>query len=356
MGTCFIKTIKVQEYKPATPTISTIQSFTANKNEECKLTAIATASDGGTLSYQWYEASAENTREITPIDGAVGNTLSCDTSKGGIRYYQCKVINTKKGKSNNAFSNVVSVTVSTPVPTPEYSTNKVSVLPDENVTLKADISLSESERGKISYQWYESAKDDPDEAKAISGEISDTITISGSEHSGTTRYYFCKITNEINGEKYTNIDDGLAMIEVTFAGQHVHEYGEWKVTAEPICTEDGTKTRTCECGEKQTETISALGHAFGEWIVVTEATADQEGLEERSCTHCGSTETRTVPVIAAQSIETASVDFSDIAVTEPQGESEWVVVLIVLAGAAIGAVYGLILVKKAKKAKQNEEK
>ena len=46
------------------------------------------------------------------------------------------------------------------------------------------------------------------------------------------------------------------------AGAHEHSFGEWIVTTEPTCTEDGAKERVCECGEKETEVIPALGHDF----------------------------------------------------------------------------------------------
>ena len=41
--------------------------------------------------------------------------------------------------------------------------------------------------------------------------------------------------------------------------EHTHAY-QGTVTTEPACTEAGVKTFVCECGEKYTETIPALGH------------------------------------------------------------------------------------------------
>ena len=40
---------------------------------------------------------------------------------------------------------------------------------------------------------------------------------------------------------------------------HACEFGEWTVTIQATCTQDGSKERVCECGEKQTEVIPA-GH------------------------------------------------------------------------------------------------
>ena len=43
---------------------------------------------------------------------------------------------------------------------------------------------------------------------------------------------------------------------------HEHAFGEWTVTKEATCTEAGSRERVCECGEKETEVIAALGHDF----------------------------------------------------------------------------------------------
>ena len=75
---------------------------------------------------------------------------------------------------------------------------------------------------------------------------------------------------------------------------HTHAFGEWTVTTPATCTKDGVKTRTCACGETETQTIPATGHSFGEWTVTTPATCTVDGVETRSCA-CGETETRAIP-------------------------------------------------------------
>ena len=61
--------------------------------------------------------------------------------------------------------------------------------------------------------------------------------------------------------------------------EHTHSFGEWTVTKNANCTEDGTMTRYCDCGEKQSEAIPALNHTE----VVDEAVAP-------TCTAVGKTE------------------------------------------------------------------
>jgi len=64
------------------------------------------------------------------------------------------------------------------------------------------------------------------------------------------------------------------MILLCSCGNHKHSFGEWTIEKPATCTEKGTRTRACECGEKETEEIPALGHNF----------------VNGTCTECGTTE------------------------------------------------------------------
>ncbi len=48
--------------------------------------------------------------------------------------------------------------------------------------------------------------------------------------------------------------------ETTTAEPHVHSFGEWTVVVAPACSANGSQERACDCGEKETESIDALGH------------------------------------------------------------------------------------------------
>lgn len=68
---------------------------------------------------------------------------------------------------------------------------------------------------------------------------------------------------------------------------HVHSYGEWSVEKAATCTTEGISARYCDCGDKQTSTISATGHSYtDEWMVVEEATCEKDGSKMRYCS-CG---------------------------------------------------------------------
>lgn len=102
----------------------------------------------------------------------------------------------------------------------------------------------------------------------------------------------------------TAVSEGRTTITATAGGisavcrvtvEHIHSWGQGTVTTEPTCTEPGTRTYVCSCGDVTTESIPALGHDWSDWIVTKEATAHEEGSESRTCSRCGDVETRAIP-------------------------------------------------------------
>ena len=41
---------------------------------------------------------------------------------------------------------------------------------------------------------------------------------------------------------------------------HVCVFGDWATVKDANCTESGSRERACDCGEKETEVIAAIGH------------------------------------------------------------------------------------------------
>ena len=43
---------------------------------------------------------------------------------------------------------------------------------------------------------------------------------------------------------------------------HKHNFGEWYVTKSATCTSEGEKSKKCECGHIETQTLNKTGHNF----------------------------------------------------------------------------------------------
>lgn len=89
----------------------------------------------------------------------------------------------------------------------------------------------------------------------------------------------------------------LALCLFAFAscgGSCEHEWGDWDVTLDATCTQDGEREHTCtKCGNTEREIIDAKGHAYGAWTTTTPATCTEEGLKTRTCANCSHSEEAT---------------------------------------------------------------
>lgn len=99
-----------------------------------------------------------------------------------------------------------------------------------------------------------------------------------------------------HGAKLTITDNAVIIGEdnIVYEGCK-HEHVKENIVP-ATCTEDGSKTVVCEdCGETlSTEVIPATGHSFGDWTVTKEATCFEDGEESRTCSVCECVETRPI--------------------------------------------------------------
>ena len=145
-------------------------------------------------------------------------------------------------------------------------------------------------------------------------------------------------TDEITNESEATITPDTTSVPETTEAPHVHVWSSWTTTLEATCTSEGKQTRTCSCGENETESISAIGHTevidsavaatcttegktegkhcsickavivkqntisktdhnYGEWKITTTATCTAKGKQERTCCTCGRKESQTVSAL-----------------------------------------------------------
>ena len=95
---------------------------------------------------------------------------------------------------------------------------------------------------------------------------------------------------------------------------HEHTFGEWVVTTQPTCTQDGLETRTCSaCGEVETRVIPATGHDY----------------KDGKCTVCGETDPNYKPDQPTQP-ENPGVKTGD-----ESNTTMWIIVLVCAAALAV---------------------
>lgn len=83
-------------------------------------------------------------------------------------------------------------------------------------------------------------------------------------------------------EKYAK-DNGF---EYEILECKVHKFGEWKITKDATCTENGTKVRICTvCGKEETVIIPAKGHQYTKTVVAPTYTST--GYTLYKCSVCG---------------------------------------------------------------------
>lgn len=74
-----------------------------------------------------------------------------------------------------------------------------------------------------------------------------------------------------------------------------HHFGDWTITKQPTCTEEGAREHTCvECGKTVSETIPPEEHDWGDWVILLDPTCTEEGRVRHECNTCGAVEEETV--------------------------------------------------------------
>jgi ribosomal protein L11 len=202
-----------------------VVSVTAENNgANVTLTAAASVSDGGELSYQWYKNTIDSGRGGTPVAGAT-ETSYTPPNINGTAYYYVKATNTLKGQTASAISNtvkivvqnseiievIVSDTVVTPVVTITASVN------GRNVTLTAEASAGE--KAALSYQWYHNTANNSKNG-ALIPDATGINYAPPTASPGTTTYYYVKVTNNLNGHTAVAVSNILGVV-VPAGGGHI---------------------------------------------------------------------------------------------------------------------------------------
>ena len=178
------------------------QSLILTQGESGALSVEATAEEGATLSYQWYQAKdATSTENGTLLKDATNASLTTGAdAPAGTTHYYCVVTASRDGESKTATSNIATVMVQRPalqVPVIKTQPQDLNLKHGEGGTLFVEATAEEG--ATLSYQWYQ-AKDAASTENGV--EIKDatdaSLAIDKNAPAGTT-YYYCVVTANRDG-------------------------------------------------------------------------------------------------------------------------------------------------------------
>lgn len=189
----------------------------------------AYVSDGGTLSYQWYDAETDEV-----LDGEIFESLALKAWSVGKKGYYCAVTNTISdnrdggSKQRTIKSDVCYFDVelqNAEIPTlSSFSECKIYVVSKESINLSVE---AVSTDGIITYQWYSTTDGTSENGTKVMGANESTYTITNESDMGKF-YFYCVATNNIHDNKdggvksasvtsgtYTVLHSGLPLLSIT---------------------------------------------------------------------------------------------------------------------------------------------
>lgn len=275
-------------YKTAT----TIGEFYAGAKVQTKITL--TPQNATTMRISWSNVkSAVNVKYVVRkyvnnawVDVATTTNTYYDdknlTAGNSYKYY----VQVRDGSNNYLTSTFSASTV-------------LEILPTKISLDKTAITLTEGESANLTYTI--SPNNVTNKNVTWTSSNSSVATVSG----GTVK----AISEGTANITVTTTNGKSAQCSVTVKSKKCsHQYGEWITEATANCETDGSRYRTCnKCGEKETETIPALGHSYSsEWTVITPESCTENGEMAHICLTCG-----------------GKTDITPIPATEHQFNDEW---------------------------------
>lgn len=165
---------------------------------EATLTVAAQATDGATLSYQWF-------RDGVAVEGAIAASFT--PVERGMHEYHCVVTATKEGAIATAKSQIATVTVYDVAAAPEITSSLVSVSVEQGSATTLSVNAAASDGGVLSYQWYK-------DGQPIEGATTSVYSPATDEVGQHT--YYVVITNTLGTATNTaTVNSGEATITVT---------------------------------------------------------------------------------------------------------------------------------------------
>ena len=160
----------------------------------------------------------------------------------------------------------------------------------DGITLFTNASVPDG--GTMKYQWYVTDIENMAMIRAIDYAEGDSYQVP--EELGV-KWYCYAAWNVVGGLESEPTYSRLIRVEFyENSSEHTHSFGQWMVTTEPTCTEEGIKTRECDCGVTERAAVPAVGHSWDAGRITREPTAEADGVKTYTCLVCKATKTEPV--------------------------------------------------------------
>ena len=177
-------------------------SVTCYTGDQISLNVEAVSLNGGTLSYQWYKGTQDDSELIPNANGA---SFAPKTDAVGEAAYYCVITDTKGETSYFVKSDAATVTTKdsndfTPVILSQPA-SRITCNQGEKIALSVEV--LKPPRGELSYQWYMVA--------AENQLVANTKDYILSTDLNSTKSYYCVVTNNVDGKEYTAKTNGVSV-------------------------------------------------------------------------------------------------------------------------------------------------
>lgn len=251
----------------------------------------ATSYDGGYICYQWYMSYSGSFNDLFPITGANSSAYTPNQILGTV--YYCAGVYNSNGfeRSSEVYTGLVPVT---------YSGLEILSLPSKtSYTVGSQVDLT-----GLAVRVYDVYGGAWESSNGSGLSVYPSVLNSSGTvavqigYNGASEYFNVNVSAAAAKTTKTIIDSKGNTVEVEVnvpTGPHEHEFSEWEISKAATCVTTGLKTRTCECGEQETEEIARTEHVWNDGVITKEPTANANGSRLYTCTVCQANKSEIIP-------------------------------------------------------------
>ncbi len=157
-------------------------------------------------------------------------------------------------------------------------------------TLHLTFEPFDQSKAVYSYSWKLTVYGSDKKKELLSGSLPAQKTLQFEVKNVTEGMVYLKFEKVSGGNPLTNGYSKQSFnISAQIACKEHGAIGEWEITKNPTCKEEGEQVRRCSvCNwAVETEKLGKTSHSYTKWEVLEEATITKDGKQQRTCVYCG---------------------------------------------------------------------